>query len=60
MSTAPILTRLDFAMGVVQRIEIVVPPGPSGLMGFRLRHSGRTVIPYNNYNWIIADNDKKI
>lgn len=54
---APQVTALAFNIGVVQGIEIQVPPGPSGLVGFRIRHSGDTVIPYDRSKWIIADND---
>lgn len=55
---SPQTTPLVFDLGVVQRIEIIVPPGPSGLVGFRLRHSQRTVIPYDTTKWLIADNEK--
>lgn len=54
---SPLVTPLQFNQGLVTQIEIVVPPGPSGLMGFRIRHSGEPVIPYNRDNWIIADNE---
>lgn len=53
----PQTTALDFDMGVVQRIEILIPPGPSGLVGFRLVHSGRPVIPYDTSKWIVADDE---
>lgn len=48
---------LTFRDGRVDRLEIRVPPGPSGLMGFRLAHSGQSVIPYTGSEWIIADNE---
>lgn len=54
---APQTTALDFNMGVVQRLEILVPPGPSGLVGFRIQHSSRTIIPYDTSKWLIADNE---
>jgi len=50
-------TPLVFNDGVVQRMEILIPPGPSGLVGFRVTHSGDVVIPYNRSNWVIADDD---
>jgi len=54
---APQATALPFDDGVVQRIEILIPPGPSGLVGFRITHSGDTVIPHDRSKWIIADDD---
>lgn len=51
-------TALNFNMGVVQKIEILIPPGPSGLVGFRIRHSAQTVIPHSGSGWIIADDEK--
>ena len=53
----PQTTALTFDPGIVERIEIVVPPGPSGLVGFQIRHSGETVIPHDASRWIIADNE---
>jgi hypothetical protein len=53
----PQTTALDFDMGVVQRIEILIPPGPSGLVGFRIMHSGRSVIPYDTSKWVVADDE---
>lgn len=50
-------TPLTFNEGIVQRLEILVPPGPSGLVGFRILHSGTTVIPYAYTKFIIADNE---
>lgn len=55
---SPQSTSLTFNPGIVRHITIVVPPGPSGLVGFRIRHSGEPIIPHNRANWIIADNDK--
>ena len=52
-----VTTALPFNPGYVVGIQIVVPPGPSGLMGFQILHSGVTVIPYNNSEWIITDNE---
>jgi hypothetical protein len=51
-------TPLTFNPGIVQRLEIIVPPGFSGLVGFRILHSGTVVIPYLASSWIITDNEK--
>lgn len=53
-----LVTPLSFQDGRVERIEILVPPGPSGLMGFRIAHSNQTVIPVSGSTWNIADGVK--
>lgn len=44
--------------GILRRIEIVVPPGPSGLVGFRFLNSGQTVIPRDASKWFVTDDEK--
>lgn len=44
-----------FPDGIVTHITITVPPGPSGFVGFQLRHKGGPVIPYVGNTFIIAD-----
>lgn len=48
---------LVFRSGKVDRLEVRVPPGPSGTVGFRIAHSGQSVIPYTGSVWVIADNE---
>lgn len=48
---------MSFNDGVVQRVEIRVPPGPSGLLGFQLAHSEQVIIPYSASEWIVTDNE---
>lgn len=57
LSTAPQRTGLSWQDGRVVRIEVKVPPGPSGLVGFALGHSGQVIIPRSAGQWIIADDD---
>lgn len=52
---SPQTTALSFNDGVVEQIEITIPPGPSGLVGFRIGHSAQTIIPKSGNGWIIAD-----
>lgn len=57
LTTAPQTTNLSFNEGIVESIEILIPPGPSGLVGFRILHSQGVVIPYDSSKWIVADNE---
>ena len=53
----PQTTALPFNRGIVEQIEVVVPPGPSGMVGFAVVHSGDVIIPYDRAQWVIADNE---
>lgn len=53
-----LVTPLSFPDARVERLEIIVPPGPSGLMGFKVAHSGQSVIPIRSDTWNIADGVK--
>lgn len=57
LKSAPAVTALPFADGIVTRIEVRVPPGPSGLAGFQVRHSGQRIIPRRDDIWIVADDE---
>ena len=54
----PQVTALSLRDAIVERIEIVVPPGPSGLVGFAIFHSGQQVIPFTAGQWVVADNQR--
>lgn len=51
---------LNWRQGYPERVEIRIPPGPSGLVGVRLLHSGTLVIPRSNDEWLITDNEPVI
>lgn len=57
-ATTPVTTALSFDPCDVVRLEVIVPPGPSGFMGFRFIHSGQVIIPYQADAWVITDNEK--
>jgi len=57
LSSSPQVTSLTWRQGYPEKVEIRFPPGPSGLVGVQLRHSGRVVIPYRATDFIIADNE---
>jgi len=50
-------TATRFDPGEVEGIEILVPPGPSGLVGFGIMHGNGSVFPREDSKWIIADNE---
>lgn len=56
-SLAPVTTSLTWQPGRVTRIEVRVPPGPSGLVGFAIGHSGQVIIPRTSGQWIITDDE---
>lgn len=56
--TAPVVVDCSFPPRVVTEIEIVVPPGPSGNVGFAISCSGQNMIPFNAGAWIVTDNEK--
>ena len=55
--TAPVRTVPVFADGELVRIEMRWPPGPSGLVGLRIGHSGQVIIPRNVITWLITDDE---
>lgn len=54
--SAPAHFPFVFAAANVERIDVRVPPGPSGTVGFNINHGGGGFIPEGAGNWIIADN----
>ena len=48
-------TPLTMPPRTVRRIEILVPPGSRGVMGFALGAAGTPVIPSNAGGWIVTD-----
>jgi hypothetical protein len=57
-SSAPQRTSLAFPDGEAVRLEIRMPPGPSGLVGFQVHYSGQSVIPYRGSTFIKGDDER--
>lgn len=53
--TAPLTTDLTFPSADVIQVDIMVPPGPSGFLGFYLGNGGGQVIPEGIGQWITPD-----
>lgn len=58
-STAPVTIATTFPPRVVERIDIRVPPGPRGEVGFRIGNRGVQVLPVNAPAWIIDDDTER-
>jgi len=56
----PQTTLLTWRQGYPVRLEIRFPPGPSGLVGVQLLHSGEVVVPHDASEWLITDNEPVI
>lgn len=56
-STAPVVEDCSFPPRVVQAVQVIVPAGPSGLVGWRILNSGLPVIPYDSDPWIVASGE---
>ena len=54
----PQLTKLTLPVRVVDEIEIRVPPGPRGEVGFAIGSSGVQVIPMAIGSWIVTDDEE--
>lgn len=58
LKTALHVTALAMPPRLVAGIEVVVPPGPNGVLGFALGAAGTAVMPYNAGGFIITSDDK--
>ena len=55
LQTAPVVVPLAIEYLSIESIDLEVPPGPSGLMGFYLARNGQQWIPYEAGEWIVWD-----
>lgn len=56
---APVTTEIGFEPFRVVSIEVEVPPGPLGQVGFQIASSNVQLIPWNLGEWIVANNITK-
>lgn len=57
LSSAPQTTNLTWREGYPEFVEIRFPPGPSGLVGIQVLHSGRRVIPKQGNTFLVTDDE---
>jgi len=55
---APVTFSLAMPARIVDQIDIRIPPGPNGLMGFQLTSSGAQIIPYNAGAFVVANDER--
>lgn len=53
----PVDIDMDFNDGRVDRMDVMIPPGPSGLVGFAIVQSFQQIIPFQVGSFIIADDE---
>lgn len=58
LAAAPLVVPMRFPARRVDGVEIIVPPGSSGLVGFALLNGTTQVIPYQSDSWIITAAEK--
>lgn len=54
---SPLVFSMEFPPRVVQRVQIVVPPGPRGEVGFQVAMSGRQIIPSEAGAFFVTDDE---
>jgi hypothetical protein len=53
----PLITSMSMPVRIVREIEIRVPPGPNGELGFAIGMAGQNVIPYNAGEWFVTSDE---
>ena len=56
--SSPVTIPIGFQNYTLERLDLEVPPGPSGLMGFQVFNNGVAWIPNGTGNWIVWNNVK--
>ena len=54
---APLVFNLAMPVRIVEEIQIQVPPGPRGEVGFAVGASGLAVLPYEPSTFVVTDNE---
>jgi hypothetical protein len=57
LNTAPATFDVSFPPRVVTEIEVLVPPGPRGEVGFQVAMAGKQVIPDTEGAFIVTDDE---
>lgn len=57
IAAAPAVLDVTFPPRNVVGIEVTVPPGSNGTVGWQIQNSGLPVIPYASDDWIVANDE---
>ena len=57
LKSAPVQINLAMPARIVEEVEIVVPPGPRGEVGFQLGTSGSQIIPITPGQFVVTDDE---
>lgn len=55
--TSPQVTAMTMPARVVEALEIQVPPGPRGEVGFRIGAAGVQLLPFQLGQWLVCENE---
>ena len=55
--TAPVTTALSMPSRIVDRLEVRIPPGPNGSVGWAFTMGGQRVFPFAKDTWVVADDE---
>lgn len=56
---SPVTVTFGIANRVIESVDIEVPPGPAGLMGFYLTFNGQRIIPQESGEYLVWDDIQK-
>lgn len=56
--SAPVSQTWPLEDNYLVSINTRIPPGPSGLMGFRILWSQQQIVPWGNNSWLTADDEE--
>lgn len=59
LKSAPVVIPMPMNLYEIDSIDVEVPTGPAGLMGFYLALSGEQWIPHKRGEWVVWDNQSK-
>lgn len=55
---APVTVATPFPDGVVTAIQVRIPNGPLGTMGFVIAYAGQTIVPDNSGTWLVMNDEQ--
>ena len=55
LETAPAIIPIDLDQWSIEALDLEVPPGPAGQMGFQVLNNGVAWVPYGDGEWLVWD-----